>query len=115
MSPARRAAALSGPCFCLAPAQVACAAGGGVLWSLLLCRSSSARLRGVRQGWAATPAPPAGAVPLDPKWMPLYSKCQMLMPLGSESRHLQPHCLGITEAYTDAPNLSWHSLQGVWG
>jgi hypothetical protein len=51
-----------------------------------------------RQGWAATPAPPAqGVAPGNPKMMRLRGKCQAHMAMVCSDNHLKFVCLGIPE------------------
>src|SRR5687767_5867747 len=73
-------------------------------------------LRGRRQGWAATPAPPArDAAPGNPNSMPSYLKRLACMPLGRGEQEAMIQVSALQRHVLVHRSRGKHSLQGVWG
>ena len=79
-------------------------------------RIDAARLRGGRQGWAATPALPAGAAaPRNPDLMQTNIEHQVWMPVGRLMRQQKDISVSTTEASTDAIITRQASIAGGSG
>src|SRR6266498_3132977 len=75
------------------------------------------RLRGGRQGWPATPAPPArGVCPLEPQNDAITSRAPGAHASGMSGQSLQDSFVSANQRHVLTRSfLRCHQLQGVWG